>query len=154
MRIRVWQGYDTQLGVSVLRSLAFFWNSKSLVRKNNKLVLFRDHKLLHQDVTISLSHSCFPFLISSSCHKQSLPCWFSIIFNGKSFLISTFSLLTTTLPFLLQPQMASGSTKGKKVTVLSIDGGGIRGIIPGTILAFLESKLQVHFFKHYPFFVL
>ncbi|KAK4393328.1 Patatin-like protein 3 [Sesamum angolense] len=28
------------------------------------------------------------------------------------------------------------------VTVLSIDGGGIRGIIPGTILAHLESKLQ------------
>ncbi|KAJ6709802.1 PATATIN [Salix koriyanagi] len=28
------------------------------------------------------------------------------------------------------------------VTVLSIDGGGIRGIIPGTILAFLESELQ------------
>jgi hypothetical protein len=33
--------------------------------------------------------------------------------------------------------------KGKIVTVLSIDGGGIRGIIPATILAFLESKLQV-----------
>ncbi|KAK1301328.1 hypothetical protein QJS10_CPB12g01497 [Acorus calamus] len=31
---------------------------------------------------------------------------------------------------------------GKMVTVLSIDGGGIRGIIPGTSLAFLESKLQ------------
>ncbi|MCL7024015.1 hypothetical protein MKW94_000950 [Papaver nudicaule] len=31
---------------------------------------------------------------------------------------------------------------GDKITVLSIDGGGIRGIIPGTILAFLESKLQ------------
>ncbi|KAJ6404856.1 hypothetical protein OIU84_012933 [Salix udensis] len=31
----------------------------------------------------------------------------------------------------------------KLVTVLSIDGGGIRGIIPGTILAFLESELQV-----------
>ncbi|KAJ7952935.1 Patatin [Quillaja saponaria] len=28
------------------------------------------------------------------------------------------------------------------VTVLSIDGGGIRGIIPSVILAFLESKLQ------------
>ncbi|PIA46436.1 hypothetical protein AQUCO_01500166v1 [Aquilegia coerulea] len=28
------------------------------------------------------------------------------------------------------------------VTILSIDGGGVRGIIPGTILAFLESKLQ------------
>ncbi|KAF5468270.1 hypothetical protein F2P56_012436 [Juglans regia] len=28
------------------------------------------------------------------------------------------------------------------ITILSIDGGGIRGIIPGTILAFLESQLQ------------
>lgn len=35
-----------------------------------------------------------------------------------------------------------GSAEGRKITVLSIDGGGIRGIIPGTILAFLESKLQ------------
>ncbi|KAG1342273.1 Patatin-like protein 2 [Cocos nucifera] len=33
-------------------------------------------------------------------------------------------------------------SKGSLVTVLSIDGGGVRGIIPGTILAFLESKLQ------------
>jgi len=32
--------------------------------------------------------------------------------------------------------------KGKLVTVLSIDGGGVRGIIPATILAFLELKLQ------------
>jgi hypothetical protein len=32
---------------------------------------------------------------------------------------------------------------GSTVTVLSIDGGGVRGIIPGTILAFLEKKLQV-----------
>ena len=40
--------------------------------------------------------------------------------------------------------MASdGCVKGKRITILSIDGGGIRGIIPGTILAFLESKLQV-----------
>ncbi|XP_072992582.1 patatin-like protein 2 [Typha latifolia] len=31
---------------------------------------------------------------------------------------------------------------GKMITVLSIDGGGIRGLIPGTILAYLESKLQ------------
>ncbi|XP_058097035.1 patatin-like protein 1 [Magnolia sinica] len=31
---------------------------------------------------------------------------------------------------------------GEMITVLSIDGGGVRGIIPGTILAFLESKLQ------------
>jgi len=33
-------------------------------------------------------------------------------------------------------------TYGNVITVLSIDGGGIRGIIPGTILAFLEAELQ------------
>ncbi|XP_016902154.1 patatin-like protein 3 isoform X1 [Cucumis melo] len=38
--------------------------------------------------------------------------------------------------------MAAKYEKGEKITILSIDGGGIRGIIPGTILAFLESKLQ------------
>lgn len=35
------------------------------------------------------------------------------------------------------------SSYGDRITVLCIDGGGIRGIIPGTILSFLESKLQV-----------
>ncbi|KAI3837484.1 hypothetical protein MKX03_034345 [Papaver bracteatum] len=30
----------------------------------------------------------------------------------------------------------------KLITILSIDGGGVRGIIPATILAFLESELQ------------
>nr|XP_019707266.1 patatin-like protein 2 [Elaeis guineensis] len=30
----------------------------------------------------------------------------------------------------------------KVVTILSIDGGGVRGIIPGTILTFFEAKLQ------------
>ncbi|XP_043713030.1 patatin-like protein 2 isoform X2 [Telopea speciosissima] len=34
-------------------------------------------------------------------------------------------------------------TYGKLITILSIDGGGIRGIIPGIILGFLESQLQV-----------
>ncbi|XP_022772184.1 patatin-like protein 2 [Durio zibethinus] len=33
-------------------------------------------------------------------------------------------------------------THGELITILSIDGGGIRGIIPGTILAFLEAQLQ------------
>ncbi|GLT47004.1 hypothetical protein SLA2020_207270 [Shorea laevis] len=33
-------------------------------------------------------------------------------------------------------------TYGNLITILSIDGGGIRGIIPGTILAFLEAQLQ------------
>ncbi|CAN6329355.1 unnamed protein product [Urochloa humidicola] len=31
---------------------------------------------------------------------------------------------------------------GERVTVLTIDGGGIRGLIPGTVLAFLEDQLQ------------
>ncbi|CAL8102177.1 unnamed protein product [Prunus armeniaca] len=31
---------------------------------------------------------------------------------------------------------------GKMITILSIDGGGIRGLIPATILSFLESELQ------------
>lgn len=45
----------------------------------------------------------------------------------------------------LQFPAANAQTKGRMVTVLSIDGGGIRGIIPGTFLAFLEAKLQVFF---------
>ncbi|KAF8020264.1 hypothetical protein BT93_G0845 [Corymbia citriodora subsp. variegata] len=31
---------------------------------------------------------------------------------------------------------------GRLITVLSIDGGGVRGIIPGVILAYLEAQLQ------------
>ncbi|KAK8706688.1 hypothetical protein V6N13_057767 [Hibiscus sabdariffa] len=38
--------------------------------------------------------------------------------------------------------MATPSSANRMVTVLSIDGGGVRGIIPGTILAVLESLLQ------------
>ncbi|XP_027078551.2 patatin-like protein 2 [Coffea arabica] len=55
-------------------------------------------------------------------------------------LILTLALLTTFN--LLQPPLTDAITKGRLATVLSIDGGGIRGIIPGTILAFLEAKLQ------------
>ncbi|GLT66204.1 hypothetical protein SLA2020_385850 [Shorea laevis] len=38
--------------------------------------------------------------------------------------------------------MAVNFAKRKMSTMLSIDGGGVRGLIPGTILACLESKLQ------------
>ncbi|PKA59502.1 Patatin group A-3 [Apostasia shenzhenica] len=39
-------------------------------------------------------------------------------------------------------QAVSSCSRGSLVTVLSIDGGGVRGIIPGIMLSFLESKLQ------------
>lgn len=32
---------------------------------------------------------------------------------------------------------------GNVITILSLDGGGVRGIIPGVILSYLESQLQV-----------
>ncbi|WVZ92466.1 hypothetical protein U9M48_038529, partial [Paspalum notatum var. saurae] len=50
-----------------------------------------------------------------------------------------------------QKMSGSGSAEGahqtnpekvELITILSIDGGGVRGIIPATILAFLEEKLQ------------
>ncbi|KAK6939565.1 Patatin-like phospholipase domain [Dillenia turbinata] len=57
-------------------------------------------------------------------------------FSHKGYIVFFKSLMAATkLP--LQPP-----TYGNLVTVLSIDGGGIRGIIPGTILRFLESELQ------------
>lgn len=40
----------------------------------------------------------------------------------------------------------SPPSEGNIVTILSIDGGGVRGLIPAAILAFLESKLQVRNF--------
>tara|TARA_R110000765_G_scaffold420712_2_gene525963 strand:+ start:1505 stop:1636 length:132 start_codon:yes stop_codon:yes gene_type:complete len=30
----------------------------------------------------------------------------------------------------------------KKINILSLDGGGIRGIIPGVVLSYLEKRLQ------------
>ncbi|XP_063945093.1 patatin-like protein 1 isoform X2 [Daucus carota subsp. sativus] len=58
------------------------------------------------------------------------------------FLVLTLLIsFATTLECANKP-LTTQTTQGRTVTVLSIDGGGIRGIIPGTILAFLESKLQ------------
>ncbi|KAJ8546139.1 hypothetical protein K7X08_018722 [Anisodus acutangulus] len=61
---------------------------------------------------------------------------------GRMVLIAAAMTLLVILQVLQPPLMASAATKGKMVTVLSVDGGGIRGVIPGTLLAFLESKLQ------------
>jgi len=53
----------------------------------------------------------------------------------KYFTILIFMMLATT--------SSTFATLGEMVTVLSIDGGGIKGIIPATILEFLEGQLQV-----------
>ncbi|XP_042966032.1 patatin-like protein 2 isoform X2 [Carya illinoinensis] len=46
-------------------------------------------------------------------------------------------------PLMTISQVPQPSTNYRNlITILSIDGGGIRGIIPATILAFLESQLQ------------
>ncbi|KAG6672165.1 hypothetical protein I3842_16G044900 [Carya illinoinensis] len=46
-------------------------------------------------------------------------------------------------PLMTSSQGPQPSTNYRNlITILSIDGGGIKGIIPATILAFLESQLQ------------
>ncbi|KAL5982416.1 Proteolipid protein 2 [Asimina triloba] len=68
--------------------------------------------------------------------------------NGSSspdFLSSTLLLMKTSRPFgsIMQRTISiQPPTYGNLITILSIDGGGIRGIIPATILSFLESQLQ------------
>lgn len=46
-----------------------------------------------------------------------------------------------------RPAMASDD---KRLTILSIDGGGVRGIIPAKILQALAEYLQVKFFGAHP----
>jgi len=38
---------------------------------------------------------------------------------------------------------------GDHVSILSIDGGGIRGIIPATVLEYLDKALKVHYLLYY-----
>uniref|UniRef100_A0ACD5Y7C5 Uncharacterized protein n=1 Tax=Avena sativa TaxID=4498 RepID=A0ACD5Y7C5_AVESA len=61
--------------------------------------------------------------------------------NGPLILNSAQRTLSRRAPSLGSPKSPPPSY-GSTVAVLSIDGGGVRGIIPGTILAFLEEKLQ------------
>lgn len=46
------------------------------------------------------------------------------------------------MPMGFMGQQAKGQV-GRRITILSVDGGGVRGLIPATILAELEGKLQV-----------
>lgn len=51
------------------------------------------------------------------------------------------------------PRRLAPPKMGERITVLSIDGGGIRGLIPSVIIASLEKKLRVTI-NHYCFFLL
>jgi hypothetical protein len=51
----------------------------------------------------------------------------------------------------LPPPRLPPSKKGELVTVLCLDGGGIRALISSIILADLEKKLQVNHLFHFPF---
>ncbi|KAI3860531.1 hypothetical protein MKW92_047332 [Papaver armeniacum] len=42
----------------------------------------------------------------------------------------------------MESEMSPSGALGELVTVLSIDGGGVKGLIPGVVLAFLEAELQ------------
>ncbi|KAI3898002.1 hypothetical protein MKX03_027537 [Papaver bracteatum] len=42
----------------------------------------------------------------------------------------------------MESEMSPSGALGELVTVLSIDGGGVKGLIPGVVLAFLETELQ------------
>ena len=72
--------------------------------------------------------------------------------NTKSRFIFKANLVTLSLVItvLASQKLTANSanpgllSKNSYVTVLSLDGGGVRGIVSGTILSFLESKLQVH----------
>ena len=50
-------------------------------------------------------------------------------------------------PWLPPPRL------GQRITVLSIDGGGIRGLIPTVVLASLEKELQVMNQSRYTFVI-
>lgn len=70
-------------------------------------------------------------------------------FLRTSLFISTLELLSsfqTAMENVSSPEIPVSKDENF-ITVLSIDGGGIRGIIPGVLLAYLESQLQVNIQK-------
>jgi len=59
----------------------------------------------------------------------------------------------TRLAMAIEKNLNSNETNGKTVkrlAILSIDGGGVRGIIPAKILQKLEEYLKVKFFGAHP----
>ncbi|CAH1421053.1 unnamed protein product [Lactuca virosa] len=67
---------------------------------------------------------------------------YSSVISKANLAIVSLVITTVALQLLTVNCATAGISKTSIVTVLSIDGGGVRGIIPATILSFLESKLQ------------
>ncbi|KVH92575.1 Acyl transferase/acyl hydrolase/lysophospholipase, partial [Cynara cardunculus var. scolymus] len=66
----------------------------------------------------------------------------SRIFHKANLVIVSLIITGVALQLLTVNCANVGLSRTSVVTVLSIDGGGVRGIIPATLLSFLESKLQ------------
>ncbi|MFS7947677.1 putative patatin-like phospholipase domain, Acyl transferase/acyl hydrolase/lysophospholipase [Helianthus anomalus] len=66
----------------------------------------------------------------------------SKIFPKLTLIILSLVMTTAASRPLAATSTSAGLSKTNMVTVLSLDGGGVRGIISATILSFLELKLQ------------
>nr|XP_043618167.1 patatin-like protein 2 [Erigeron canadensis] len=62
--------------------------------------------------------------------------------NKTNIVIVSLIIVTATIQTVAVVDKPTNVGEANFVTILSIDGGGVRGIIPATILTFLESKLQ------------
>lgn len=65
-------------------------------------------------------------------------CWFGFVRVGGLIGVAVVAPMASAF----MGERPKGSA-GKRITILSIDGGGVRGLIPATILHELEAKLQV-----------
>lgn len=92
---------------------------------------------------ISFYGLTFYLNIKFSLTEMDSKSYFRIIFKANLVLVSLV-ITTVALQMFTANCATVGLSKTNVVTVLSIDGGGVRGIIPATLLSFLESKLQVH----------
>lgn len=92
-----------------------------------------------------LSQACCFFLqkFQTSLYNKLLPSE-SFATSCCSLCIAWFVLSNSKMASTSSAEGAAlnSSDKVKLITVLSIDGGGVRGIIPATVLAFLEEELK------------
>lgn len=121
-------------GGNLIQWLVDSRNIMSLGGVYKYLYLFSQIWIHQRTRSIILKHLLLKFISSITISLSSIYSH-TYIAAAQTFSIN---LMERTKSIPLQPP-----TYGNLITVLSIDGGGIRGLIPGTILAFLESELQV-----------